>query len=96
MITLRAPWDDDPVLEHSRLLQAMELAFGYARAHGGIGLTQTRAFNRKFAHWLAERSPWPQYRADALLRVNKVLNEWDVAPAMVVHDLMVVGNDDSN
>ncbi len=56
----------------------------------GSGLTQTKAFNRKFAHWMAENSPWPDYKAQELLRLNKVLNEWNVAPAMVVHDLMVV------
>ncbi len=68
----------------------MEFAFAYADIHGGIGLTQTKAFNRKFAHWMAENSPWPDYKAEELLRLNTVLNEWDVAPAMVVHDLMIV------
>jgi len=90
MITLRPVADDDPVLDQSRLLRAMELAFDYANHNGGIGLTQTKAFNRKFAHWMAEHSPWPEYSADELLRLNKVLNEWDVPPAMVVHDLMIV------
>jgi hypothetical protein len=90
MIKLRPIADDDLVLDQSRLLQAMALAFAFADTHGGIGLTQTKAFNRKFAHWMAEHSPWPDYKAEELLRLNKVLNEWDVAPAMVVHDLMVV------
>ena len=90
MFKLRPIADDDPVLDQSRLLGAMELAFDYADQNGGIGLTQTKAFNRKFAHWMAEHSPWPEYRADELLRLNKVLNEWDVPPAMVVHDLMIV------
>lgn len=90
MIRLRPIADNDPALGQSRLLQAMELAFDYADRNGGIGLTQTNAFNRKFAHWIAENSPWPDYKAEELLRLNKVLNEWDVAPAMVVHDLMIV------
>lgn len=90
MIKLRHIADDDPILDQSRLLQAVELAFVYADTNGGIGLTQTKAFNRKFAHWMAENSPWPDYKAEELLRLNKVLNEWDVAPAMVVHDLMIV------
>ena len=68
----------------------MELAFEYAGTHGGIGLTQTKAFNRRFSHWMADNSPWPDYKAEELLRLNKVLNERDVAPAMVVHDLMIV------
>lgn len=48
MIKLRPIADDDPVLDQSRLLQAMELAFAYVDTHGGIGLTQTKALNRKF------------------------------------------------
>jgi hypothetical protein len=90
MIKLRPIADDNPVLDQSRMLQAMVLAFAYADTHGGIGLTQTKAFNRKFAHWMAENSPWPDDKVEELLRLNKVLNEWDVAPAMVVHDLMIV------
>ena len=90
MIKLQPIADHDPVLDQSRLLRAMELAFAYADTNGGVGLTQTKAFNRKFAHWMAENSPWPDYKAEELLRLNKVLNEWDVAPAMVVHDLMIV------
>lgn len=90
MIKLRPIAEDNPVLDQSRMLQAMVLAFAYADTHGGIGLTQTKAFNRKFAHWMAENSPWPDDKVEELLRLNKVLNEWDVAPAMVVHDLMIV------
>lgn len=90
VIKLRPIADDDPVLNQSRLLKAMELTFAYANTNGGIGLTQTKAFNRKFAHWMAENSPWPDFKAEELLRLNKVLNEWDVAPAMIVHDLMIV------
>ncbi|AUQ52415.1 hypothetical protein PhaeoP83_04197 (plasmid) [Phaeobacter inhibens] len=67
MIKLRPIADDDPVPNQSRLLQAMELAFDYADRNGGIGLTQTKAFNRKFAHWMAENSPWPGYKAEELL-----------------------------
>ena len=89
-VKLRPIADDDSVLEQPRLLQAMELAFAYADTHDGIGLTQTKTFNRKFEHWMAENSPWPDCKAEELMRLNKVLNEWDVAPAMVVHDLIIV------
>ena len=91
MIKLRSIADDDPILEHSRLLRAMKLAFDYAQSEGGIGLTQTKAFNRKFAQWMADHSPWPEYSTVELMRLNKVLNEWDVPPAIVVHDLLIVG-----
>jgi hypothetical protein len=88
MVHLRDIADDDPVLDHSRLLRAMELTFAYARDHGGIGLTQTKAFNRKFAHWMADHSPWPRFHTNELMQVNKVLNEWDVPHATVSHDLL--------
>lgn len=91
MIKLKVIADDDPVLEQSRLLRAMELGFDYAQSEGGIGLTQTKSFNRKFALWMADHSPWPEYSTDELMRMNKLLNEWDVPPAMVVHDLLIVG-----
>lgn len=48
MIKLRPIADDDPVLDQSRRLQAMELAFAYADTRGEIGLTQTKALDRKF------------------------------------------------
>ena len=51
MIKLRPIADDDPVLDQSRLLQAMELTFAYADIHGGIRLTQTKALNRKFGQF---------------------------------------------
>lgn len=68
MIKLREIADDDPVLDHSRLLRAMENTFEYAADHDGIGLTQTKAFNRKFAHWMADHSPWPRYHTDEGVR----------------------------
>jgi len=90
MVHLRDIADDNPVLDHSRLLRAMELAFAYARDHDGIDLTQTKAFNRRFALWMADHSPWPRYHTDELMRVNKVLNEWDVPHATVAHDLLII------
>lgn len=51
MIRLRPIADDDPVLNQSRLLKAMELTFAYADTNGGIGLTQTKALNRKFVQF---------------------------------------------
>ena len=51
MIKLRPIADDAAILDQSRLLQAVELAFAYADTNGGIGLTQTKAFNRKFGQF---------------------------------------------
>lgn len=51
MIKLRPIADDDLVLNQSRLLKAMELTFAYADTNGGIGLTQTKALDRKFGRY---------------------------------------------
>jgi len=90
MIKLNTPADDDPALDQSRLLHALWQTIRYAEVNGGIGLTQTKAFNRKFAHWGAENFNWPQYSADELLSIQKVLNEWDVPPVGVIHDVMTI------
>ncbi|GLO68671.1 hypothetical protein MACH17_01880 [Phaeobacter inhibens] len=68
----------------------MEQTIRYAEENGGIGLTQTKLFNQKFAHWGARNFNWPTYSEEKLLRVQKVLNEWDVPPVMVIHDVMTI------
>ncbi len=90
MIKLNPIDNDDPVLDQSKLLHALQQTISYAETQGGIGLTQTKAFNRKFAHWGAENFNWPDYSAEKLLRVQKVLNEEDVPPVMVLHDIMSI------
>ena len=59
----------------------------YAQENGGIPLTKSGAFNRKFVHWAAVAFNWPGYTAEELYRVNKVLNEDDFLPLMVIHHL---------
>lgn len=76
-------------LENSRLLDAICKTMDYATKHGGIGLTQSKAFNRKFCHWAAENFNWREYSAQELLKIQKVLNEYDVMPVMLLHDLFV-------
>lgn len=81
--------DSDPLLGGSRLLDAMQKAIGFAQKNDGIGLTKSKAFNRKFATWAAENFNWPEYSADRLLRIQKVLNEEDVIPVLVLHELVI-------
>jgi hypothetical protein len=81
---------DDPALDSSKMLDALYKTMGYAEEHGGIGLTQSKAFNRKFCHWAADEFTWPEYFKDELLSIQKVLNEWDVPPVMVLHDVLSV------
>lgn len=80
---------DDPDLATSKLLDAVYKALNFATENGGIGLTQSNAFNRKFCHWAAENFAWEEYSTDHLLRIQKVLNETDVPPVMVLHELFV-------
>jgi hypothetical protein len=90
MINLLVPSDDDPVLGHSKLLVALEKTLAYARDNHGIGLTQSKAFNRKFAHWAADNFDWPEYGTERLMELNKVLDEQDVLPVMVLHEVLVL------
>jgi hypothetical protein len=60
----------------------------YALENGGIQLAKSKAFNRKFVHRAAVTFNWPGYTADELYRINKVLNEDDFLPLMVMHDLL--------
>jgi hypothetical protein len=60
----------------------------YIEANGGIGLTKSGAFNRKFVHWAAAEFDWPGYSEEELFRINKVLNEWDFPPVEDIHALL--------
>ena len=90
MIKLNQLSDNDPLLDQSKLFYALEQTIQYAQDNEGIGLTQTKLFNRKFAHWGAQNFNWPDYSEEKLLRVQKVLNEEDVPPVMVIHDVMTI------
>ena len=88
-ITLHPVRPDDPDLKMSKLLDVVYMTMRYASENNGIGLTQTKAFNRKFSHWAAENFNWEDYSAEKLLKVQKVLNEHDVLPVMLLHQLFV-------
>ncbi|MEO0923247.1 MAG: hypothetical protein AAFY09_10815 [Pseudomonadota bacterium] len=88
-IELRTLDNTDPSLSSSKLLDAVQKSVGFAQQNDGIGLTKGKAFNRKFATWAAENFSWPEYTAEKLLRIQKVLNEEDVLPVYVLHELMV-------
>ncbi|WP_028744444.1 hypothetical protein [Rhizobium mesoamericanum] len=79
---------DVDVAALSPLLRGMILALSYADTQEGIGLTATGAMNRKFVHWAAVHFHWPDYTADDLYSVNKVLNESDMPPLWVVRDML--------
>lgn len=89
MIAFREVDDADPALLHSPMLRAVEKTFSYVAEHGGIALTQSKAFKRSFVHWAAAQFEWPGYSEADLFAVNKVLNEIDFGPLMDLHELMI-------
>jgi hypothetical protein len=89
MIPFKPISDDNPALEHSHMLRAALLTFGYIEANGPIGLTPSKALKRYFVEWAAEAFKWPYFKPDDLYAVNKVLNEHDFLPLMVLHDVLL-------
>ena len=89
MIALREVDDADPALAFSPLVRGVEKTLAWISEHGGIPLTPSKAFKRVFVHWAAAEFEWPGHTKADLFAVNKVLNEPDFAPLMVLHDLMI-------
>ncbi len=81
---------DAQALAGSRLCGAAMTVLRSALKPGGIGLTKSGAFNRKFVTWAVDELRWPNYSAADLAVVNKVLNEDDVPPLRYLHDLLLV------
>src|SRR5690606_38560983 len=81
--------DADPALAHSPTVRGLEKTFAWIGENGGIPLTPSKAFKRVFVHWAAAEFNWPGHTEADLFAVNKVLNEWDFAPLVLLHDLMI-------
>jgi len=89
MIEFRAPAPDAPELELSALHKAAMLTLRHLIESGPIGLTPNKALKRYFVTWAADAFDWPGYSADYLFAMNKVLNEHDFPPLVVLHDLLL-------
>jgi hypothetical protein len=89
MITFANLCHDDPALKLSPLLRGALLTLEYIDTNGPIGLTPNKALKRYFVQWAAEAFAWPNYTAKDLYYLNKVLNEHDFAPLMVLHEVML-------
>lgn len=89
MIEFRTLADDHPDLAQSPLLRGALLTLKYAREHGSIGLTKTKAFKRVFVHWAVENFDWPGKTAEEMFRYNKVVNEYEFPPLVVLHFLLI-------
>jgi len=72
------------VLNHARLvMEPLE-------ADGGVKLTATGAFSRKFVTKMVEDFRWPGFEAEKVWRFNKVLNEADFPPLDYIHAVLDV------
>ena len=89
MIDFRNLAPGHPDFVHSPLLRAARLTLQHAEEHGGVGLTQTKAFKRSFVHWALEHFDWPEQSAEEMLRYKKAVNESDFAPLEVLHYLLI-------
>lgn len=89
MIAFREVDDADPALAFSPMVRGVGKTFAWIGEHGGIPLTPSKAFKRVFVHWAAAEFDWPGHTKADLFAVNKVLNETDFAPLIVLHDLMI-------
>ncbi len=89
MIGILSPEAENLAVEISPLLRAALLTLEYLEVNGSIGLTPSKALKRYFVEWAAEAFAWPKYTAADLYSFNKVLNEIDFPPLVVLHDLLV-------
>lgn len=88
MPSIKSLSPDDPLLLTSPFVRGVLKTAEYIAANGGIGLTKSGAFNRKFVHWAAAAFDWPGYTQEDLFAVNRVLNEWDFPPVGDIHELL--------
>jgi hypothetical protein len=77
-------------LTKSRLGIAAIATLQHLADNGGIGLTKSGAFARKFIVRAVDQFDWPGYTAKERAVANKVLNEDDVLPLSRVHELLRV------
>ena len=89
MIELLPLDDTEPAFECSPLLKGALLTLEYIETNGPIGLTPSKALKRYFVEWAAEAFAWPQYTAEELYYLNKVLNEADFVPLFMLQDLLI-------
>lgn len=86
---LRAIDPGSPHLDLARLSNCAIALLEHADRSGGLGLTPGGALKRVHANWAAEAFCWPGYTAEELYLVNRVLNEEDMFPLWVIHQLLL-------
>jgi hypothetical protein len=81
--------NDEPALAGAPMICAAQKVLAFLLEHGTIGLTQGKAFHRKFVHWAAAEFAWPGWEEEKLFRFNKVLNEFDFPPLEALHFVLL-------
>ena len=81
--------NDEPSLAGAPMICAAQKLLAFLLEHGTIGLTQGKAFQRRFVHWAAAEFAWPGWEEDKLFSVNKVLNEYDFPPLAALHFVLL-------
>jgi hypothetical protein len=70
----------DLVQTNAPMLRAYQTVAAYQLEHDEIGLTKSGAWNRHCIDWVVRRMDFPNWTAEKLYSVNKVLDEYDVPP----------------
>ena len=89
MQPFHSPDDGALPLSHALILKAALRTIGYIEENGPIGLTPGKALKRYFVAWAAEAFDWPGYTVEYLYVFNKVLNEHDFPPLMILHEVLL-------
>ncbi|MCB5412273.1 hypothetical protein [Pseudogemmobacter faecipullorum] len=89
VLAFRTILDEHAVLGCSPILRGARLILGYAAEHGGIELTQTKAFKRSLVAWALAEFDWPRERQDQPYALGRALNEHDFPPLQMLHYLLI-------
>ncbi len=81
--------NDETALARAPMIKAAGQLLGSLVEHQTIGLTQTKAFNRKFVLWAAEAFAWPGFDLERYFAVSKVMNEYDFPPLEDLHFVLL-------
>lgn len=81
--------NNETALAKAPMNRAAGKLLGYLVEHQTIGLTQTKAFNRKFVRWAAGAFAWPGFDLERYFAVSKVMNEYDFPPLEDLHFVLL-------
>lgn len=81
--------NDEPALAGAPMICAAQKLLAFPAQHETMGLTKSKAFQRRFVHWAAAEFAWPGWEEDKLFLVNKALNESDFPPLEALHFVLL-------